>query len=174
MESKSIKIVIVFAIIIGIIAVIAIPTIVVLTTKNSEPQSIDLNDEELNNGVEEVNEETQSEGTISEELTNFEEENEEQTTSSAENPEKSALESFKEKLKEFEGDRVSGKKLNELIDIIRRNNEQNQEHSIKAMADVQNWDSDSNKANEDSMYNIVLEEDEQTGYITTVKIKDAD
>lgn len=172
MGSKSVKIVIIIAVIIGIIAIVGITALVVITTKSSGPRVIDLNDEEQVEKISGTDLETEDN-----ERNENEEENTEGNESSAENStdsEPSALELFNAKLKEYEGERVSGKKVNELLDIIRRNNEQNPDYQIKALASVQNWDSGNNKAKEDSMYNVNIEEDEQTRNITKIEIKDAD
>lgn len=184
MESKSVKIVIIIAVIIGIIAIVGITALAVMTTKSSGPRVIDLNNEEQMAEVDDTELETEdAEINENEEETtennteeNAEENNEENVSMTEEstNSEQSALKSFNAKLKEYAGDRVSGKKLNELLDIIRRNNEQNKDYQIKALADVQNWDSENSKAKEDCMYDVDIEEDEQTGKITRIEIKDAD
>ena len=179
MGSKSVKIVIIIAVILGIIAIVGITGLVVFTTKSSEPKIIDLNDSEADL-VDEV--ETEDEETDEEESDNEEEisennisDNEEVSNSdnNSSNSENSPMAAFYKKLEEYQGDQVSGDKLNELLDIIRRNNEQNVDYQIRAMANVQNWDSDNNKAKTDKNYKISFEKDEESKVIKSVKIEDA-
>ena len=179
MESKTVKIVIIIAVILGVLAIAGITALVVFTTKSSEPKIIDLNEENQiveNNDEEQANENEEQESNEAEVNQENEENNNEETSNlieSTTNSENSALKAFYDKLETYKGDNVSGEKVNELIDIIRRNNEQNQEYQIRAMADVQNWDSENNKAKTDSNYKVDFEKDEQTGYINGVKIEDA-
>lgn len=176
MESKSVKIVIIAAVVIGIIAIIGITALVVYTTKSSEPRVVDLNEEEQLEAIDEE-QEVENEELIDDETnesteeSNNDSENNENETTDFEN---SALQRFYNKLKEYEGSEVSGEKVNELIDIIRRNNEQNPDYRIRMLANVQNWDKDNNQAIADSIYKVEFEEDEQTNQINTVKIEDAD
>ena len=175
MGSKSVKIVIIIAVVIGIIAIVGITALVVYTTKSSEPRVIDLNDEiQANNSYEEsLDTEEENDGIVDDESDLDEEDNEENTNDS-ENLVNTEAESFNSQFEEYEGDRVSSEKVNELLSLIWKNNEENQEHTVKPMARVQNWDSDNNKAVEGCYYDIDFEKDNQTGYINVLKIEDAD
>ena len=168
MRSKTVTIIIVVAIIIGIIAIVGITALAVLSAKSSEPRVIDLNE----NQTVEKNEDESSDEQDSEE--NNETSSEENEVEDSENEENDEANAFNSKFEKFEGDRVSGEKVDELLNAIRSNNEENEDHQIRAMANVQNWDQENNKADSDSNYKIYFEKDEQSGYITVVKIEDAD
>lgn len=171
MKSKSVTIVIVIAIIVGIIAIVGITALIIFTTKKAEPRVVDMNqgfidtidgDQNENSNSEEDRENENNEG------------NDDEDDNDRDSDDNNEAKSFNSKFENYEGDRVSGDKVNDLIEEIRKNNEENENHQIRALANVQNWDQDNNKASEDSKYDIDFEKDEESGYITTVKIKDAE
>lgn len=176
MGSKSVKIVIIIAVVIGIIAIVGITALVVYTTKSSEPKVIDLNDEIQSNDF--YNDEEETDYDLDDEEKNIdldeEENNQEQSINENDSSENSEVESFNSKFEEYKGDRVSSEKVNELLDLIWKNNDENQEQKIKPLAKVQNWDRENNKAVEGCYYNIDFEKDSETGYINVLKIEDAD
>ena len=175
MGSKSVKIVIIVAVILGILAIIGITALVVFTTKSSEPRVVDLNEEEITEENEVKDETEYIEETTEDTVLEDEEENREQEDNDeeTENQESNELLSFNRKLLEYERNSVDGEKVNELINIIIKNNEQNQNYQIKALANVQNWDKENNKAKSDCKYKVSFEKNDE-GYINVVKIEDAE
>ena len=177
MESKTVKIVIIVAVIIGIIAIIGITALVVHTTKSTEPRVLDLNDE---NQIEEIEEDGDEEISNLEQTTENEESNREESgvtdnlDNTTESIEETAAATFNQMLLPYEGENVSGQNVNTLLEKIRNSNEQNEEHPIKALANVQNWDSENNRADTESNYKVSMEKDEESGYINIVKIQDAE
>ena len=69
---------------------------------------------------------------------------------------------------------MKGTMVNSLIETIRKNNTENPDRQVKAMANVSNWDYDNNKADNNSNYKVTCEEDSETGYVNVVKIEDTD
>ena len=171
MESKTVKIVIIVAVIIGIIAIIGITALVIQTTKSSEPRILDLNDENQIEGLanEEQEQESENEGNNEEESSIVD--NSDNATESIENTE---IEAFNQVFLPYEGEDVSGKNVNALLEKIRISNEQNEEHPVRALANVQNWDSENKRANTESKYKVTMEKDEESGYINIIKIEDAE
>ena len=167
MKSKTVTIIIIVAIIIGIIAIVGITALAVLSAKSSEPRVIDLNE---NQAIEENKDENSDENNDEQTETS----SDENETEDSNNEENAEVKEFNSKFETYEGDRVSGEKVDELLNTIRSNNEENKDHQIRAMANVQKWDQENNKADSDSNYKIYCEKDEQSGYITVVKIEDAD
>ena len=80
---------------------------------------------------------------------------------------------FNMKFKLYEANKIEGTKVNALLDTIRKNNTENPDRQVKAMANVSNWDYDNNKADNNSNYKVTCEEDSETGYVNVVKIEDA-
>ena len=180
MGSKSVKMVIIIAVILGILAIVGITALVVSTTKSSEPRVIDLNDDiqtnDLNKGELDNEEENNAIIDDNDNESNPEEEenNNEENTSEFNNASNPEAGKFNSKFENYEGDRVSSEKVNELLNLIWDNNDNNQEHKIKPLAKVQNWDSENTQAVEGCYYTIGFERDNDTGYINALIIKDAD
>lgn len=194
MESKTVKIVIIISVIIGIIAIVGITALVVTASKSSEPKVIDLNEdnnvnEYLETDEEEVNSETEEdeeenleiETNKSDNNTNSNNNSEEsnnnneiaENTSNETGKEKTGIEAFNAMFTPYEGERVKGTDVNTLIQMIRKNNEVNQNFIIKILANVQKWDKENNSALSDEEYKIYFEK-EETGRINVLKIEDAD
>ena len=169
MKSNSLKIVIIVASIIGVLAIVGIIALVVLTTKPSESQVIDLNEEGQfsNNDIDTRDDD-------SDEETSGDNDNDEEDDNIENRMQDADVQAFNNMFTSYEGDRVRGTQVNALLEIIRKNNEQNENHQVRAMANVQNWDKDNNKADENSYYDLDFEKDDATGFINIVKIEDAE
>lgn len=165
MESKTVRIVIVIAIVVGIAAIVGITALAVTTAKASEPRVIDLNEDTQENELLDLDEEASD----IEESDSYEED-EEEVVDKMKNAE---IEAFNSKFSVYEGTQ-RGSQVNALVQKIRENNESNPDTQVKALANVQNWDKENNKALADKYYKISCEKDEETGRINIVKIIDAE
>lgn len=190
MGSKTVKIVIIIAVIVGIIAIIGITALAVTTAKSSEPKVIDLNEENNADDLisneeeedlepEEVEENLEIETNESDNNTNSNNNSDESNNNNdtAENTTSetrgTGTDAFNAMFTPYEGERVEGTRTNALIQLIRKNNEVNQNFKIKILVNVQKWDKENNTALNDEEYKIYFEK-EETGRINVVKIEDAD
>lgn len=84
-----------------------------------------------------------------------------------------AIKTFNSRFEQYEGDRVQGTNVNALIQMVKQNNELEGNEKVKITADVNNWDYNNNRADANSYYKVIMEKNNESGYINAIKLEDA-